>query len=84
MLIVSSVCAFTLISIGSDTTNAAFGISNDDAPLNVTFCSVLVSIALLPVAPLDGRAMVTAVMGSVVGPNAFEMRRRIREDGWVT
>ena len=84
MLIVSSVCAFTSKSIGSDTTRAPFGIVNEGDPLKVSVLSVLVSIAEVPAEPFSGRAIVTFVIGRLVVPNVFEMRRRMREEGAVT
>ena len=78
-LIVSSVCAFTSKSIGSDTTRAPFGMVNDGDPLNVRVFTELVSMADVPAAPSAGRAIVALVMGRLV-----KMRRRMREYGAVT
>ncbi len=69
--------------MGSDTTKAPFGIVYDAEPLKVTFCSEPVSMELLPAVPLSGRAMVTAVMGKSVVPNAFEKRKRTWDEGAV-
>ena len=83
MLIDSSVCGFTSKSMGSDTTSAPFGIVNDGDPLNVSVCSVFVSIAGFPGVPPSGRAMVAPVMGKFVAPNAFEMRRRMYDSAAI-
>lgn len=84
MVMLSSVPALTSKSIGSETTSAPFGIVKDGEPLNVNVFRVLVSIAGMPGTPPNGRAMVTAVMGRSVMPNAFDMRRRMWGEVAVT
>ena len=78
-LTLSSVPATTSKSTGSDTTSATFGTLNPGAPENVSGTTFFRSTAGELATPPSGHASATAVMGSVVVPNAFESRRRMRD-----
>ena len=75
----SSDCGRILKSTGSETASAPFGMTVDELPLKVKFCRVFGWIADTPDEPLNGRAIVTAVMGRGETPKALEIRRRIVE-----
>ena len=65
--------------------NAPFGTLNPGPPENVSGTTVFESTAGEPAAPPpSGRASVTAVMGSVVVPNAFGGHGRMRDAFTVT
>jgi len=83
MVTVTTVCALGRLKLmGSETARAPLGTTMLAAPsLKVTFLTVDGIIALCPAAPLNGSAMVTALILRSLTPKALEKRKRRFEAG---
>ena len=83
MVTVTTVCALGALKVmGSETASAPCAATMlADPSLKVTCLTVVGIIALCPAVPLNGRAIVTALIERSLTPKALEKRKRRFEAG---